>query len=691
MVKFTQRQDELLQLLLANPTGLSMSQIETGLNSSRRTIYREFSNLELVLANADLKIVNEKHHFQLTGSPAALAEFQGQLAAGRKLAPAFDSQTRQNALACRLLMTDHAVKLKELALDFDVSVATISNDLTALTTPFADYELSIERLKSRGIQVAGTEGSIRNLFATILNNEINDYEFFKTIGKLNQGLAVSSSDEQSYFLNLLDAQSLITCYQAVRGLKKKYFASVPDGQLQQLIITLTTGIMRLQHQQRVTYLRGINRDDFLKYQRIALAIMTQLPEQIKALVTGAEIDFLAQQIKGLTFRIDQDASLSNYDLQLTYQVKQFIDAVATNFDWSFGTDDRLLNNLTAHMQIALQRNGVSGPVPPSSELQEVREQYPKLYSAVVRGFFQVFTDQNFTTDELTYLLIHFASTYEQQLSHQSLKVLVLCPNGMTTARILKTRLARLVPEITSIEVARIGSLGQIHLQDFDMILSTTSLPGFKLNYRVVSPLLLENEVTALREYIHQYFPSTKVVESPTDEPTTTTLDFDTVYQQMTVAKQILDRFTITPIRNEDETIAETLVKITRHIDPNLIHDPLEVAGRLLHRLGLAPVGIPNTNLALVHTLSQEVTAPYCAIFELDQPLPFKSMDNQSIRLQRIVLMLGPANISDFENRLMGKLSALVIESRKNTQTFMTGDRQQLYQLISTAFLNELTK
>ena len=54
-------------------------------------------------------------------------------------------------------------------------------------------------------------------------------------------------------------------------------------------------------------------------------------------------------------------------------------------------------------------------------------------------------------------------------------------------------------------------------------------------------------------------------------------------------------------------------------------------------------------------------------------------------------MLGPANISDFENRLMGKLSALVIESQANTQTFMTGDRQQLYQLISKAFLNELTK
>lgn len=691
MVKFTKRQDELLQLLLASPTGLNMSQIETAINSSRRTIYREFSNLELVLANAGLQIVNQDHHFQLSGTPADLAGFQSQLSDSHGIAPAFDSQTRQNALACRILMANRSMKLKELALDFDVSIATISNDLSTLEAPFADYELSIERLKSRGIQVAGTESNVRSLFATILNNAINDYEFFKTIGKLQRGLAIAATDEQSYFLQQLDPTVLLHCYLAVRSLKKKYFASVPDGQLQQLIITLTTAVMRLQHGQQVTYLRGINRDDFLKYQQLALAILTQLPAEIKSQITGAEIDFLAQQIKGLTFRIDRESSLANYDLQLTYRVKKLIDAVATNFDWSFGTDDQLLNNLTAHMQVALKRNGLPGPVSPSPELQAVRTQYPKLYAAVVRGFAATFPDQNFQIDELTYLLIHFASTYEQQLSHQSLKVLVLCPNGMTTARILKMRLARLLPEITAIEVARIGNLGQIDLQQFDMILSTTQLPGFKLNYRVVSPLLLENEVSALREYIHQYFPNTRPNESQPAPQPVTPLDFETVYQRMTIAKQILDRFMISPINNDAETMAETLVKITRHIDSKLIRDPLEVAGKLLHRMSLAPVGIPNTNLALVHTLSQQVTAPYCAIFELATPIDFKSMDAQTIRLQRIVLMLGPADISDFENRLMGKLSALVIESQENTETFMTGSRQQLYQLISSAFLNELTK
>ncbi|AVK61671.1 transcription antiterminator BglG [Lactobacillus sp. CBA3605] len=691
MVKFTKRQDELLQLLLASPTGLSMSQIETAINSSRRTIYREFSNLELVLENAHLKVVNHEHRFQLSGTATELTAFKAQLTASHGITPAFDSQTRQNALACRVLMADRSMKLKELALDFNVSIATISNDLNTLSTPFADYELSIERLKSRGIQVAGTEGNIRSLFATILNHAINDYEFFKTIGKLKRGLEVSTIDEQSYFLSQLDTTVLMYCYQAVRSLKKQYFSAVPDGQLQQLIITLTTAVMRLQRGQRVTYLQGINRDDFLKYQRIALAILTQLPGTLKAQITGAEIDFLAQQIKGLTFRIDQDASLSNYDLQLTYRVKKLIDAVAQYFDWSFGTDDQLLNNLTAHMQIALQRNGIPGPVPPSPELQEVRSQYPKLYSAVVRGFAATFPDQNFQIDELTYLLIHFASTYEQQLSHQALKVLVLCPNGMTTARILKTRLARLIPEITMIEVARIGNLGQIDLKQFDMILSTTQLPGFKLNYRVVSPLLLENEVSALRDYIHQYFPSTQLVDAQPAPQPELTLDFDTTYRRLTMAKQILDRFTITAIANEQATIAETLVKITRSLDSKLVRDPLEVAGKLLHRIGVAPVGIPKTNLALVHTLSQQVTAPYCAIFELTTPITFKSMDDQTIQLQRIVLMLGPENMNSFENRLMGKLSALVIENQANTTAFMTGNRPELYQLISQAFLNELTK
>ncbi|VDG21138.1 transcription antiterminator BglG [Lactobacillus sp.] [Lactiplantibacillus mudanjiangensis] len=691
MVKFTKRQDDLLQLLLDSPTGLTMNQIETALNSSRRTIYREFSNLELVLANAELEIVNQDHRFQLSGTTAALAAFKGELTTSQGLTPAFDTQTRQNALACRLLMAETATKLKALALDFNVSIATISNDLTVLAVPFRDYDLTIERLKSRGIQVAGTEANIRSLFATILNNAINDYEFFRTIAKLKRGLAVTAIDEQSYFLNQLDAETLLHCYEAVRNLKKRYFASVPDGQLQQLIITLTTAVMRLQHDHQVTNLHGINRDDFLKYQQIALAVLTQLPTAIKAQVTGAEIDFLAQQIKGLTFRIDQDASLSNYDLQLTYRVKQFIDAVADYFNWSFGTDDRLLNNLTAHMQIALQRNGMPGPMPSSSELQAVRDQYPRLYAAVVHGFAATFPDQNFQIDELTYLLIHFASTYEQQLSHQALKALVLCPNGMTTARILKTRLTRLVPEITTIDVARIGNLGQIELKQFDLILSTTQLPGFKLNYRVVSPLLLENEVSALREYLHQYFPRTKVVDPQPPVAPTPELDFDTVYDQLTIAKRILDRFEITAIDNHDETVAETLVQITRQIDPVIVQAPLEVAGKLLHRIGLAPVGIPETNLALVHTLSMQVTAPYCAIFELAKPVPFKSMGDQKIQLQRIVLMLGPTTISDYENRLMGKLSALVIESQANTQTFMTGSRQQLYQLISKAFLNELTK
>ncbi|WP_240721073.1 helix-turn-helix domain-containing protein [Lactobacillus crispatus] len=42
----TQRQKHILQILLGNPSGVSIKQIEESLKISRRTVYREFGDLK---------------------------------------------------------------------------------------------------------------------------------------------------------------------------------------------------------------------------------------------------------------------------------------------------------------------------------------------------------------------------------------------------------------------------------------------------------------------------------------------------------------------------------------------------------------------------------------------------------------------------------------------------------------------
>lgn len=52
----TQRQKHILQILLGNPSGVSIKQIEESLKISRRTVYREFGDLK----KNDFKIENQK-------------------------------------------------------------------------------------------------------------------------------------------------------------------------------------------------------------------------------------------------------------------------------------------------------------------------------------------------------------------------------------------------------------------------------------------------------------------------------------------------------------------------------------------------------------------------------------------------------------------------------------------------------
>lgn len=59
----TQRQKHILQILLGNPSGVSIKQIEESLKISRRTVYREFGDLK----KNDFKIENQKGKYFLSG------------------------------------------------------------------------------------------------------------------------------------------------------------------------------------------------------------------------------------------------------------------------------------------------------------------------------------------------------------------------------------------------------------------------------------------------------------------------------------------------------------------------------------------------------------------------------------------------------------------------------------------------
>lgn len=173
----TERQKDILSLLITSEEGISVKELENRLNVSRRTIYREFKELKDVLATDELNLVNKKRKYGVEGNKEALNKLI--LAVKKtKIQSSMSVERRENALAAILLLNDEPKKIIQFALDLNVSEATIQNDLDIVEKSLAEYKIILIRKKSVGVYVEASESERRQVLVGILLSEINDYDFF---------------------------------------------------------------------------------------------------------------------------------------------------------------------------------------------------------------------------------------------------------------------------------------------------------------------------------------------------------------------------------------------------------------------------------------------------------------------------------------------------------------------------------
>jgi mannitol operon transcriptional antiterminator len=233
-------------------------------------------------------------------------------------------------------------------------------------------------------------------------------------------------------------------------------------------------------------------------------------------------------------------------------------------------------------------------------------------------------------------------------------------------------------------------LNHLDPNQYDIVLSTIVLPGFPLNYKMISPLLLGSEIKEITEYLQTYYGKVETKPAPPQPQLNERAhDFKAAYEAMKTANDILERITVQSIDNQTQDLLGTLGQITTSLTGVILTEPQRIAEKLLARMQQAPVGIPNSPLALIHTTDSSIKRPFFSIYDLSTTLTITAMDGQTIGLSRVLLMLGPEKMTFAENSLMGKISGSIIESDLNLAIYKTGSQQIVYQLISSLFLDEI--
>ncbi|UPQ86250.1 PRD domain-containing protein [Ignavigranum ruoffiae] len=689
-MELTVREQLILKNLRHLDHGLTVADLQKILKVSRRTVYRELASLQASLAREEIQLIKPKDQgYQLIfKNPAQMTMVDRWIDQSQGLW--IDIQERQQAMALTVLLSQGVQTIEALADEFQVSYGTASKDLETISNALASYNLEIFRQPAVGLLAPDKEKVLRQVAGSLIYNGVSESEFFNHLENLSENKGRSINH---YILQMIEPASWLIAKETLAQEAIQRFDLVNDNQLQYILVMLALSIDRIKNDHQLNdqvSIKGIDKDLIKLSHQIYGSISLQIGQSIAL----NERHFFARLLAGVNYRKDINLFNQNFDSQLTFQVKEFIQQVAKQSEIDFPADSRLFQDLLAHIQASLNRpSGLLQKID-NSVLLKVVEQYPEIFSAIENHFDQIFFREpgkdrhSFSKEELVYILLHFAASIDRMAEHRlEHTILVVCSSGIGSSQILERRIERMIPQVGQIQIAKISQLSQFNLEAYDLIVSTIQLPDFPRKYMLVSPLLLDEEIKNIKNTLAE-------IESSSAKPLKAkifkqnSLLFDQVYTYLTMANDLTTSFELRKIEQK-ANLQASLLFILQSLDNNIIQDPQMVAQSLLERYQLAPIGIPGSELALFHCLSHQVNQAYFGIYELDQPFTITGMDGQALTLKRMLILIGPDSISELGQKLLGHISQSIIETDQYLRTYNQGSEAEIKAMMKQVFLERI--
>lgn len=680
MVYISDRQKQLLATIMSNSEGVSIKELQQSLGVSRRTIYREFEDIKPLLAKRGVAIIADRKQYNLEGNNQELAKL-------RQLTKEVDSklpmsvEQRESAETCLLLVKNEPQKIIELALDLNVSEATIKNDLKHVAKSLEQYQVEFNGRKGIGIQVECDEIKRRQLIIGILLTRINDYEFFRYLEETDK-------KSNNFFLQLLPKSIMLMIKKTLEKTIFKQIHLDSDHSMMELILTFSLTFMRCANGNKIVDLNA--NSNSLKYQGYLFQFLSEYAQTEKLPVGQGDINYLANKLMASDIKRPMLSYDSDYELELSLKVKDLVQDVAHEINFDFQKNTAFINRLTKHV-ISLLGHHIT-PLPNSKidSLTELSHRFPKLYKAIGDNWTNRFPEMSLTTSELQLLLLYFANEYTNQRYHEHIDALVICENGIGTSVILAQRLKQVFSEIKDVKISRIYELKELDLANYDLIVSTLPLSGFPGDYQLVSPLLLPDEIERIKVCLDklQVKPN---VESKDEQAVNHlgTKALSEIAIGSLFCSELVNGITVKTIPTTDLELSAIVNQCLQRLDSTLIANRAEVTEKLLKRIELAPVGLPNSNMALLHTSTHAVKRCSFTIFDLEKPIELEAMDHNLIQVTRILLMLGPAHLSTSEQAVMSMISSMIVMNDYNLSLFGSGSQKTIKDLIAKQYLDDL--
>jgi mannitol operon transcriptional antiterminator len=688
------RERQILEILLTEANELTVKDLADKIGVSGRTVHRDLKNVEDILEEYELTLQKKSGvGIQVTGEKSKIRELE--LFLYNLYHTEYTPDERQTMILCSLLETNGPVKLLGLANDLNVTIATVSNDLTKLEESLQTFGLSLTRRRGYGVEIEGSEGAKRRAMRSLISEYLDESEIL-SLAKENiqkrSNQQINTVSER--LLGLVEKKKLLIVEDVIESISQGLPFSMADSAYIGLVVHLALAVERIQKGEGITIDPSYLEDQkTTKEYLFAKKIVEQLEQIFQIEIPEAEIGYITMHLKGAKLRHDNEYVIEASGLQAGMKTKNLIEYVGNVLGRDLTGNRSLFEDLLMHLKPAIyrikQNMGISNPL-----LEKIKTDYAELFTVVKEAVEHVFHEFNVPDEEVGYLVMHFGAAVLGNKETGYLKALVICSSGIGTSKMLATRLQKEFPELTQIQNVSVMEFKKMRTSDYHLVISTIPIPDFHSNYILVSPILNKDEIEKIRVFIAETlgengFGKSRQLAFNAEESIKSTdklvTEMNDIQELSGTISTILHGFSIKEA-DVNTTTEEILIQACQELfNRQYINDIDAVYRSIIERERLGGLGIPGTGMALYHARSVNVLIPSFTIYTLQHPLEVRGMDNTLMDMNQLVLLLAPTEASEKTLEILSFLSSLLIESEDSISFFQSNDQEKITAFLTSRF------
>jgi mannitol operon transcriptional antiterminator len=449
----------MINLLLTHHDYVSILEVAKTLNVSRRSIYYDLDKINEWLQAHQIGFIQVERSKGLFLSSFQREKISELLSSEQDHVYYFlQPKERMQLILCSLFGHSQPVFVDYFCQICDVSRNTAFNDLKTVRQKLNKYDLELVFEPNNGYRVEGSLIMQRALFLY----------YFDPIIPLVQNRAIPGFSA----LNFYNPDEVEQIMKQLKKVEKRLQTNYVSGMLFSLS-TLINNIVKRNESIVIDEVDTVEIFQSLEFQLVKI-YFPQLNEN--------EQIYLAMHLLGSRVQVPTKIEQTEDVVELARQMVTDFELLACiNFD----DKDQLVSMIAHHLKMSIYRYKygiqIGNPL-----MADIRASYPDLFDLTVKAARGIKKKLGMPIPdaEIAYITMHFGGFLRQKNIMVTNRILLVCPNGISTANMLKGEVESLHPNIEVIAIVPVEEIEQ-YISSIDFIISTvdvnTSVPVIRVN------------------------------------------------------------------------------------------------------------------------------------------------------------------------------------------------------------------